>query len=134
MSDPVFMSAEHVAAMNAVLAADGTVRAACAALAKQVTIAYELSDGPGGTTVYWSIAFAETVRFGLEPTAADLVLRGDWARMVHAAKANRQGQVEDPAVLPVGDVTVMQAVAPVFALASNVATLPVVFPETEECR
>jgi hypothetical protein len=126
----LFMSPEHIRAMNAVLAADESVRAACADLARPVVIGYELTDGPGGDIVYWSVALTDTVRFGLEPTEADLVFRGDWAAMVHAAQSHRQGGQEDAGIVPVGDLSVLESVGPVLALARRVATLPVEFPNS----
>lgn len=129
MSKPIFMSQEHVAAMNAILEKDASVRAACAELEKPLTMGYELTDGPDGETVYWSMTFTDTVRFGLEKTDADLLFAGDWARMVRASKSHRDGEPTDPGVVPVGDRGVLQATQRVFALAQAVATMPVEFPE-----
>jgi len=129
MSKPGFMSPEHVAAMNAILEKDAAVRAACAELEKPVTMAYELADGPDGDTVWWSMTFTDTVRFGLEKTDADLLFTGDWKRMVRASKSSRDGDATDPGVVPVGDLAVIQATGRVFALAQAVATVPVEFPE-----
>jgi hypothetical protein len=123
------MSPEHVAVMNALLEDDEAVRAACADLAAPFTLGYELADGPGGETVHWSMAFTDTVRFGLEKVDADLLFRGDWARMVRASKGNRDGQPGDPGVEPVGDLEAFQRVAGVFAAAQAAATVPVQFPE-----
>jgi hypothetical protein len=129
MSKPLFMSPEHVATMNAILDTDAAVRKACAELEKPLTMGYELSDGPGGETVYWSMTFTDTVRFGLEKTDADLLFTGDWANMIRATMSSRQGKPVDPGVVPVGDMGVLQAIGPVFALAQGVATVPVEFPE-----
>ena len=124
-----FMSPEHVAAMNAILEADENVRAACAELEKPVTLGYRLTDGPDGETVHWRMTFTDTVRFSLDDTEADLLLTGDWATMVRASRAQREGQVIDPGVVPTGDLSAIQATSRVFALAQAVATVPVAFPE-----
>jgi hypothetical protein len=129
MSKPVFMSPEHVAAMNAILEGDAAVRTACAELEKPFTMGYALSDGPHGETVYWAMTFTDTVRFSLEKTDADLLFTGDWARMVRASRDNRSGQATDPGVEAVGDLNVLQTIGPVFALAQAIATIPVEFPE-----
>jgi hypothetical protein len=126
---PLFMSEEHVSRMNAILDKDEAVRRACADLDRVITMGYELADGPGGETVYWSMTFADTVRFGLERPEADLVFVGDWKRMVSASRATRGGKPEDPGVQAVGDLTVLEQVGPVFALAQAVATVPVEFPD-----
>jgi hypothetical protein len=123
------MSPEHVAAMNAILEDNESVRAQCSLLEKPLTLGYELLDGPDGETVYWSMAFTDTVRFGLEKVDADLLFRGDWTRMIRATHRSRAGEAKDPGVEAVGDLDVMTAVGPAFAAAQAVATLPVQFPE-----
>lgn len=129
MSDPVFMSPEHIALMNALLEDNAAVRAECALLLKPLTLGYELVDGPRGETVYWSMAFTDTVRFGLEQVDADLLFRGDWGRMLRASKSARDGGQEDPGVAPVGDLEVLTTIGPAFAVAQSVATVPVQFPD-----
>jgi hypothetical protein len=128
-SRPVFMSPRHVAQMNAILERDEAVRRACAELETPVTMGYELADGPDGETVHWSMSFGDTVRFGLEKVDADLLFCGDWKRMVRASRASRDGNPEDPGVVPVGDLALLETVGPVFALAQGVATIPVEFPD-----
>jgi len=129
MDKPVFMSPEHVAAMNAILEKDDAVRTACAELEKPLTMGYALSDGPDGETVYWAMTFTDTVRFSLEKVDADLLFTGDWTRMVRASRDSRGGQTTDPGVEAVGDLAVLQSTGRVFALAQAVATVPVEFPE-----
>lgn len=126
---PMFMSPEHVARMNAILAADEAVRRACSELDAPVMLAYALADGPGGETVHWTMSFTDTVRFGLEAVEADLLFTGDWQRMIRASKASREGSPQGPGVIPVGDLTLLETVGPVFALAQGVATIPVEFPD-----
>jgi hypothetical protein len=123
------MSPEHVAVMNEILEDNEAVRDQCALLEKPLTLGYELVDGPGGETVYWSMAFTDTVRFGLEQVDADLLFRGDWARVVRASKSGREGRQDDAGVVPVGDLEVLATVGPAFAVAQSIATVPVQFPE-----
>jgi hypothetical protein len=125
----LFMSPEHVAVMNEMLSEDEQVRQACSELDRPVTIAYELADGPDASAVHWSMTFADTVRFGLAPIEADILFVGDWARMVRATRAGRDGDALDPGLEVVGDYAGFEAVAPVFAIAKRVATLPVEFPD-----
>jgi hypothetical protein len=123
------MSPEHEAAMNQLLDGADSVRAACVELDEPFILGYELTDGPDGETVYWSMTFDDTVRFGLDKVEADLLFRGDWARMVRASKGSRDGTPTDPGVVAIGDMAAFQKVAPVFAVAQSVATVPVEFPE-----
>jgi hypothetical protein len=129
MGKPGFMSPEHIAVMNDLLERSDAVRAACLELDEPFTMGYELEDGPDGNTVHWSMAFAETVRFSLDKVDADLLFRGDWARMVRATRDSREGRPTDPGVEAVGDMAGFQKVAPVFAVAQSVATVPVEFPD-----
>lgn len=132
----LFMSQEHVDAMNELLERSADVREACAATptgpAGRV-LAYRLTDGPEGSTVRWSITFTDTVRFALEEhPSPDVTFVGDWSRMIRAARASRAGEPLDPGVEVVGDLEVMAAVGPAFAAAQAVATLPVEFPPTPD--
>lgn len=130
MTPPVFMSPEHVKQINEILAADEAVRTACAGLERPLTMGYALSDGPDGATVYWAMTFTDTVRFSLDQVDADLLFTGDWARMVRASRANREGRTTDPGVLPVGDLELIKVIGPVFAVATtSTAGLPVSFPD-----
>jgi hypothetical protein len=125
-----FMSAEHVEAMNTILEASAPVREACAALAAPGVLAYRLSDGPGGATVHWAVTCSDTVRFSLEAASApDVLLTGDWARMVRGARANREGETVDPGVSVQGSPERMAELAAILATASAFATLPVDFPD-----
>jgi hypothetical protein len=133
MTKLVFMSPEHVAAMNAILAGDRSVLEACAQLAKPVTMGYQLVDGPGGETVHWRVTIAKTVQFSLGKGNSDVLLTGDWGRVIRASQAQREGTECEPGVVPSGDLSLLASVAPVLAIASRVATLPVEFPETGGC-
>lgn len=48
----LFMSSEHVAVMNQLLAGSAEVREVSAKLLGEVVLQYELTDGPGGEIVY----------------------------------------------------------------------------------
>ncbi|HVV76138.1 MAG TPA: hypothetical protein VHC43_08895 [Mycobacteriales bacterium] len=124
------MSAEHVEAMNALLVDATGVRAACRRLPRPYVIAYRLSDGPGGQDVHWTVAFDDTVRFGLtQHPQPDVVIVGAWREMVLASAASRTGQAREPEVRYEGDDQALVVTAPVLEEARAVATVPVEFPD-----
>ena len=126
----LFMSPEHVAAMNDLLDHSAEVRTACSVLRQPRVLAYELSNGPDGRTVHWTVTFDRTVHFSLEPSEQpDVLMRGDWAQMIRATTAGRRGESADPGVSVSGDVQVLEEVGPVLELGRSVATLDVEFPE-----
>lgn len=130
MNRPVFMSPEHVAAMNRKLASSAEVREAGEVLHRTYTMSYVLSGGRDGVDEHWLMSLGpDGVQFALEPKAdADIVFRGDWRRMVDASKAAREGCQLDPGVTVEGDVGVVTAVEHVFATAQQVATMEVDWP------
>ena len=125
-----FMSPEHVAAMNEILAGDPGVRTLAAALDREYRLLYELRDGPHGSTEYWSLTLGpQGVRFGLAPVnAPDLTLRAGYYPMVASSRAAREGRAAEADIVTDGDPSVMERVGPVFARAQSVATLDVEFP------
>jgi hypothetical protein len=90
----LFMSGDHVAAMNAELTASTAVRRAAARLVRDYVIVYELTDGPDGRTEYWQLRLGPGgVAFALAPAAdADVRLCGNWRRAVAAARASREAE------------------------------------------
>lgn len=124
-----FMSQEHVDRMNALLAGSEEVRAVCAGLSAPRAMAYRLTDGPAGRTVYWRVSFDQTVRFELIDGPADVAFVGDWAQMIRATRAGRGGEEVDPGVRVEGNEVVLAEIGPVLELARSVATIPVDFPE-----
>lgn len=125
-----FMSPQHVAAMNELLDASAEVRAACAALPEPRAMGYELTNGPDGETVHWTVSFNGTVQFSLDRAErADVGFKGDWAQMIRATRANRDGGAVDPGVTVAGDPAALAEIGPVLERARSVATLPVEFPE-----
>lgn len=126
----LFMSAEHVATMNSLLAASAAVQRACRALAWPRVVRYDLADGPRGEPVHWTMTFDDSVQFSLEGSAApDLVFVGDWKQMIRASKASRSGEAADPGVCLQGDAQVLLEITPAMEVARTVATVPVQFPE-----
>jgi hypothetical protein len=124
------MSQEHVDAMNAILRDSEPVREACSRLPVPRTWTYHLADGPDGRPVDWTVRFADTVEFSLEPVAdADVVLAGDWAQMMRTVKAGREGRQLDSGATMTGDAAVVAETSPVLEVARAVATLPVEFPD-----
>ncbi|WIV54052.1 S9 family peptidase [Amycolatopsis nalaikhensis] len=131
MSDLVFMSHEHVARMNELLAASDEVLAACAALDRDYEIAYELSGGPDGTA-HWVLRFDRRsgARFSLEPPRdADLTYFGDWTEVIRGSRAARSGEPVEANLTTAGDVSVTERVADAYATAQRVATIPTEFPD-----
>ncbi|MBP2367501.1 hypothetical protein JOF36_003197 [Pseudonocardia parietis] len=97
MSTVRFMSPEHIAAMNALLEDAPAVRAECARLPRPRVVSYALTDGPDGQVVHWTMTFSDTIRFSLEKASApDVRFVGDWARMIRATSAGRDGTQVDP--------------------------------------
>lgn len=90
----IFMSAEHVAHMNELLAVDTASRAACAALDRRWNMVYELSEGT--ETVWWTMRFdpADGVSFSLQPPAqsADVLFRGDHRAVLDAMRRLKAGE------------------------------------------
>jgi hypothetical protein len=125
----LFMSQEHVDAMNALLADSEVVRDACRQLSRPRTIGYLLHDGPDGGPVHWRMSFADTVRFDLQQGETDVLFAGDWAQMIRASRANREQQSVDPGLVVEGEPAVLEEVGPALDTARSVATVPVDFPE-----
>ncbi|WP_068800738.1 hypothetical protein [Pseudonocardia sp. HH130630-07] len=127
------MSPEHVTAMNALLRDDPTVRAACARVPGRRVLAYRLADGPGGRDVHWTVTVGGTggtVRFGLDEVPdPDVLVVGEWPRMIRATRASRDGVEQDPGCTAEGDTAVLAEIGEALAVARAVATLPVEFPE-----
>jgi hypothetical protein len=127
-----FMSPEHVEAMNRVLDQDEAIRQACAGLDGPRVLAFRLSDGPGGTDVHWTLTFDRTMRFSLdEHPSPDILMTGDWKRMIQATEAGRRGEALDPGVEIHGDLAVLAQLMEIFELGRRIATFEVSFPEVE---
>jgi hypothetical protein len=129
MTDPLFMSPEHVAVMNARLGASEELARAAAGLTRSYVMAYRLTDARTGRVEHWVLHFApHGVWFSLEPSeTADLTFVGDYQRMIDTTRSRGD---EDAAGLEViGDTGMLDAVADVFALAHAVGAVPVTWPE-----
>jgi hypothetical protein len=130
MSELVFMSPEHVARMNQILAADAGSHAACAALGRRWDMVYELSHG--AQTVWWTMRFdpVEGVSFHLEaPTRpADILLRGEYRAMMQWMRSSRAGSKEPEPVIQSGDPEGMNIIGPAYQAAAKVATLSTEIP------
>lgn len=124
-----FMSADHIATMNALLRDAPTVRAACARLGQPRVLSYYLTDGPGGEPVHWTVTFGETVQFSLaEASTSDVRFVGDWTRMIQAARASQNGDKADSGVSLEGDHSVFAEINAVLETARAVATVDVDYP------
>ena len=129
MSAVEFMSAEHVAAMNALLEDAPSVRKACSELPVPRVMAYRLADGPDGGDVHWAMTFTDTVRFSLqEHPEPDVCFVGDWTKMILASQGSREGEPQDPNLTIEGDAAVLAEIGAALEVARSVATVPVDFP------
>jgi hypothetical protein len=127
-----FMSPEHVAAMNDVLEQSEDVRAACAGIGRPSVLAFRLSDGPGGADVHWTMIFHDRMRFSLDKhPSPDVLITGDWKRMILATAAGRRGEVLDPGVEITGDQQLLMRLNQILDLGRRVATFEVSFPAVE---
>jgi len=132
MAPLIFMSPEHVARMNELLAESASVRDACAELDRDYEIAGELRDGPEGT-VHWVIRLDRKYGASMSldpPRAADLTYLGDWSTTIREAKAAREGRRSGPIYDLRGDPTTMTRVSKAYAAAQAVATIRTEFPMT----
>jgi len=128
MSDPLFMSPEHVDLMNERLEANAVVRGACAALPGAASMGYCLHDGPDGDPVHWAVFFSDTVRFSLSEQPCDLLFTGDWRAMIASVRAAQRGQVVDTGLVASGDETLLESLGQVLAVAQS-AAVPATLPE-----
>jgi hypothetical protein len=127
----LFMSVEHIAAMNDLLAGSPAVKAAAANLDRDYSMEYQLTDSPTGSMAYWVMRFGpDGVEFSLTPSASpDVVFRGTWRAAIAEARAAREGGEADAGIEMSGDPAVLEIIAPVFAAAQQVATMQVSWPE-----
>lgn len=128
----MFMSAEHVDAMNRILALDDGTRAACAKLPRPYWFVHELDDH--GATVWWTLEFNPQygARFSLAPppegVRVDILMRGAYRAVVEATRRGKAGEkVPYPATLE-GDVQAMEMFGPALEAARRAATLETQFP------
>lgn len=98
MTAPTFMSEEHIALMNRILATDHRSLDACSRLPKNYLIVYELEKE--GDYVYWQMIFDKKagIRFALgEPvTDSDVVLTATWRSVIEAERRRRAGDDVNP--------------------------------------
>lgn len=126
-----FMSAQHVAAMNAQLADAPDVLAAANELRADYVLAYRLDDAPDGVPIYWTMALGPSgVRFSLEPPVhADVLITSDWTRRMLSLHAVRVGNVIECPEQIDGDPELLGRLLAVVALGQRVATMPTRLPE-----
>jgi hypothetical protein len=126
---PLFMSAEHVEMMNAVLDRSPDVRAACATLPRPLRMGYCLHDGPDGEPVHWTVSFADTISFSLDEQPCDVLFTGDWRTMMLAsASAAQRQELVDTGLVASGDETLIEPLGAVLAAAQS-AAVPATFPD-----
>lgn len=126
MSKLVFMSPEHVARMNELLAADPVSKAECARLDRRWDMVYELENGE--QTVWWTMSFepARGVSFSLQPPPqpAGIVLRGEYRAMMEFMRRTKAGEApgSEPVTLS-GEPGGMEIIDAAFQAAGRAATL-----------
>ena len=89
------MSAAHVKVLNRLLEESLEFREFTAKLSCERVLTYELSDSPGGETVYWTVRTGpHGTQFSLGPPdrVPDVIVRARWSGMVRAAQASRLGE------------------------------------------
>ena len=131
----LFMSAAHVEVLNRLLGESLEFREFSAKLSCERVLTYELSDGPGGETVYWTVRTGpQGTRFSLGPPdrAPDVLMRARWSGMMRAARASRLGERYDAAIKVQGDASVLCSIERVLEAARKVATVDCEFPELNE--
>ena len=126
MGKLAFMSPEHVAHMNALLANDVASKEACAKLDRCWTMVYELSDA--SRIVWWTMSFdpAQGVAFSLDPphAAADILYRGDYRSYMEWMRRHKAGEQPGPEPVDVsGDPNGMTVIGPAFQAAGQAATV-----------
>lgn len=101
---PLFMSCEHVEVLNRRLVESPPVARMCSRLERDLSLLYELSDGPGGSKVYWRTDFRRSggIVFSLQrgPGALDAVIVGNYWDVIDAVQGRGpmpapQGKVAD---------------------------------------
>ncbi len=131
---PRFMSYTHVFVMNRLLAANDESKSAAAALDRSYVMAYELTNGPDGETVWWHLRFdpQSGMSFSLAaPESADVTFKADYTATIDAMKALRDGEGGAPEFDVSGDEGVLEATAEAFAAGQRAATVPTLFPGDE---
>jgi hypothetical protein len=131
VSKLIFMSPEHVARMNEVLANDSASKAACAALGRRWDMAYELNHG--AQKIWWTMTFdpARGVSFALQPPsrAADILYRGEYRAMLDWMRNHKAGRSQGPEpVIKSGDPEGTSIIDAAFQAAGRAATFDTEIP------
>lgn len=121
------MSAEHVAAMNSLLAVDPESKAQCALLPRPYWFVHKLDHD--GRTVWWTLEFnpGEGMRFSLIPpplgVSPDILMRGSYSAVLEATGRRKSGeQVPYPVTID-GDVESMAIFGPALEAGRRAAAL-----------
>lgn len=127
---PMFMSQQHLDQMNDLLQSADAVKEMCASLGARRVMTYDLTGGPGGHTVHWTVTLDDTVQFSLDrPSHPDIVLSGDWSRLVRASRGAHAGDPQDPGLTVHGDTAMLTQVVSILDVARGAAAVPVTFPD-----
>jgi hypothetical protein len=124
------MSQQHLDVMNQLLQRAVAVKEICASLGSRRVMTYDLTGGPDGQPVHWTVTLDDTVQFSLDRASdPDVVLSGDWSRMIRASRSAQAGDPQDPGLTVHGDTAILTEVGTVLEVARGAAAVPVTFPE-----
>lgn len=132
----LFMSAEHVEAMNRLLAVDAEIKAQCARLPRAYWLVHELEHA--GRTVWWTLELnpCDGMRFSLTPppveVQADIVMRGSYSAVVEATRRRKAGEEVPYPVSTHGDLQSMAIFGPALEAGRRAAMLDTRFSSQAE--
>jgi hypothetical protein len=132
IAKPLFMSQEHVEAMNLILAVDAESKARCGRLPRSYWLVHELDHE--GRTVWWTLELnpSDGMRFSLSPppvdVQADIVMRGSYAAVAEATRRRKAGEEVPYPVSTEGDLQSMSIFGPALEVGRRAAMLETRFP------
>ncbi len=129
------MSAAHVELLNRLLGESLEFREFTAKLSCERVLTYQLSDGPGGETVHWTVRTGPRgTWFSLGPPdrTPDVIVSARWPGMIRAARASRRGERHEVAIQVQGDASVLACIERVLEAARRIATVDCEFPQLNE--
>lgn len=136
MSDlPGFMSEQHVAIMNERAKQSSRLRELCAALERDYLWLQEMHDGEH--IHYWQLNFTRDRGFyfliGKPQTEPDLTQRGQYSDMIRAIRQVAvTGEMGDPHNDFIGDTSIIETLADIFAAAREVCQTEAKLPDLNE--
>jgi hypothetical protein len=130
-----FMSPEHVAKLNDILASSLPTRLAASKLPREILWAHRLTDEDTGEVIWWQTSFhpKEGVRLALQPPSRppDVQFGGGYWAMLDITRARLNGieVVAEDLVLEIGSANFLDDVAEVYNTMWTEAAMDIVFPD-----